>query len=112
MKITLYAKKATTRTGKTFHKYLSKITNKNGEELSVSVHFKLTAGLPNPDTCPCVIEFDKKSASLSKKEKAYDVIDPVTGKEESRVFTDNQLWIASYTFLGEAEDHSMDDFED
>ncbi|MBP5442649.1 MAG: hypothetical protein J6Y60_05360 [Treponema sp.] len=111
MKITIYAKKRSTKEGKTFYNYLSKLTNKNGEEIPITVHFKMSAGMPNPDDCPCVIEFDKKNANLSKKERAYAKTDVVTGEVIEEHYIDNQLWLSDWNMIGEAEDHSLDDFD-
>lgn len=112
MKITIYAKKRTTSEGKTFYNYLSKLTKKNGEELPITVHFKMSAGMPDPNACPCVIEFSKKDANLSKKERAYAKTDVVTGEVTEGIHIDNQLWLSNWNMIGEAEDHSLDEFDD
>ena len=111
MEITIYAKKRTTSDGKTFYNYLSKLTNKAGEEIPISVHFRMSAGLPNPDACPCIISFEKSDANLSKKTRSYAKTDVVTGDVEEGVFTDKQLWISDWEMVGQAEDHSLDDFD-
>lgn len=113
MKITVYAKKRTTKEGKTFAVYLSKLTNKNGDETPITVHFKQTAGLLNPDKCPAVIEFDRKNANLSKKEKHFARVDVVTGERVETITIDNQLWVSEYRVCdGEYVDNSLDDFTD
>lgn len=113
MKITIYAKKRTNKEGRAFYVYLSKLTKTNGDEIPVTVHFKQSAGLPNPDNCPCVIEFDRKSANLSTKEKHYAKVDCVTGEKVETITQDNQLWISNYTVCdGEYTDNSLDGFAD
>ena len=113
MKITIYAKKRQSKDGRTFYVYLSKLEKKNGDEIPVTVHFKQSAGLPNPENCPCVIEFDRKTANLSTKEKHFAKVDCVTGEKVETITLDNQLWISAYTVCaGEYVDNSLDDFND
>lgn len=113
MKITIYAKKRSTKEGKTFHVFLSKLTAKNGDEIPVTVHFKQSSGLPNPDKCPCVIEFDRTTANLSKKEKHFARVDVVTGEKVETITIDNQLWLSEFTVCdGEYKDTSLDEFAD
>lgn len=113
MKITIYAKKRTTKDGKTFHVYLSKLTKKDGTETPVTVHFRMTAGLPNPDKCPCVIEFYRKNGNVSKKERHFAKTDVVTGEIYEETSIDTQLWISEYKLCeGEYTDTSMDEFAD
>lgn len=111
MKATIYAKKRTTRDGKTFYVYLSKLMKNDGTETPVTVHFKQSANLPKPDSCPCVIEFDRKTANLSKKERHFAKTDVVTGEVYEETTIDNQLWLSEYRICdGEYVDNSLDDF--
>lgn len=113
MKITLFAKKRTTKEGKQFAVYLSTLTKNDGTNVPVTVHFKQSAGLPNPDKCPCVVEFDRKTANLSKKERHFAKTDVVTGEMYEETAVDNQLWLSAYSILdGEYVDNSLDDFAD
>lgn len=111
MKITLFAKKRTTKEGKTFAVYLSTLTKNDGTTVPVTVHFKQSAGLPNPEKCPCIIEFDRKTANLSKKERHFAKTDVVTGEVYEETTIDNQLWLSEYKICdGEYVDNSLDDF--
>lgn len=113
MKITVYAKKRMKKDGKPFSVYLSKITNREGDEIPVTLHFKQTVSVIPPEKCPCVIEFPKTSANLSKKEKRYAKTDVVTGEQVETISIDNQLWISEYRICeNEYRDTSLDDFED
>lgn len=102
MEITIFAKKRTTRDGKTFYTYLGTLTNKStGENFPVQVKFRQSAGtLPDPHTCPRVIRVEKEDANLSTKKYEVD------GETRER----KELWVSLYEDVGAWVDHSLDDF--
>lgn len=82
--------------------YFATIT-KAGTPLTVSVKFREECG--NPKKCPCTVEFDKKNANLTSKERSYTKED---GEEVAVI--ENILWISEYTET-EYIDTSLDDVE-
>lgn len=107
MEITIYAKKRTTREGKTFYNYLSRLNRRDetGEIISqiVSVKFREDAGTPKPENCPMNIEFPKQTANLSSRNYTRED----TG-ETGKSYT---LWISEWEPGTPFVDHSLDDFE-
>lgn len=103
MKITLFAKTAHSRDGKAFIRYIGKLTNKDGNEISVVVR---PAGDIPPfvqSKCPYIIEFDKKDANLQSKK--------YTDKDGNER-TSYTLWLKQYKESDEKfVDHSLDDFD-
>ena len=53
MQVTIFAKKRNTKEGKVFYTYLTKLTKKDGTEVTASVKFRDECGSPKPDHCPC-----------------------------------------------------------
>lgn len=108
MRVELFGKKMTTRDGKkTFYNYFGKIT-KAGELITVTVKFKENCKLPS--TVPCVIEFDKKNASLSEKMEKYKEHNDLTMEDTEKEVLRRTLWIGDYT-ESEYIDTSLDDVE-
>lgn len=104
MKATIFAKKKKTREGRTFTAYVTRLTRKDGTEVSMSAKFREDCGQPKPEECPLIIEFDKADANIA--ERSY--IREDTG-EEAAAYT---LWISAWKKSDEEYiDHSMDDFE-
>ena len=102
MKITVFAKKRTTKDGKAFHVFLTKLKRKDGTELTTSVMFPDELK-PKAEECPLNIEFDKGSANLDHKTE-------VTADGE--VYERNTLWIKKFERSKEKYiDKSLDDFE-
>lgn len=103
MEISVFAKKRTTKEGKTFYSYLSRLTKKDGEELPVTVKFREETCKAVPATdCPCNIVVDKAASSLSKSK--YETEDGATAFSYT-------LWVGAWEYGGEYVDHSLDDFE-
>ena len=104
MKITVFAKKRTTNDGKKdFYTYLSKLSKKDGTELTVSCKFPDEIK-PKAEECPLNIEFDKSSANLDHKTEV--------DKETGEVYERNTLWIKKYEKSKDKYvDKSLDDFE-
>lgn len=102
MEIAIFAKARTTKEGKSFHSYLSRITNKRtGEELPVTVKFRDDCKPVPPTDCPCNIVIEKEDTSLSSRKFTT---------EDGTAGIGYTLWVGSWDFGGEFVDHSMDDF--
>ena len=107
MQITVFAKKMTSKDGRSFNRYLTKLTKKDGSEVTCNVKFREACGEPK-DNCPCNIVFDKSNANFSEKVQKYT--DAETGEEKETV--SKTLWINAWQF-GEAYiDTSMEEFAD
>ena len=91
-----------------FYNYFTKLTDKEGNELSCKVKFRQECGAPKGDSCPRVIEVDKHDANLVKKTITYI---PKNETEEKEV-EERTLWVSSWKDKGEYIDHSLDDFVD
>lgn len=105
MIITLFRKKVTPKNGnKPFNKYITTLTNKQGENIYCDVRFAETVSIPN--TFPCVVEVEKNKANLSTKNNT--VIDE---QGEEKTYTRHTLWINEIISVREYVDHSLDDFE-
>lgn len=108
MKVLVFAKKRTTKEGKAFTAYVSKLTKKDGSEVTVGVKFREECGSPKDTECPCYIDVDKKNANISKR--TMEVEDSET--HEIRVVESSTLWISAWKMNPEKYvDHSLDDFE-
>lgn len=105
MKITLFAKKRTTREGKPFSVYVSKLQKKDGTEQYVTVKYSGDDPAKDfrADLCPLIIDVDRASANLSRKKHTDD---------EGNEYESFTLWVKDYTLSTEKYvDHSLDDFE-
>lgn len=106
MKITVFAKKKTTKEGKPFFTYLSTI-KKAGEPVTVQVKFTDEAGHPKPDECPCNIEFRKEDANIATRRATVDH-DGVPVINEYLT-----LWVSAWEYSKDIYvDHSMDDISE
>lgn len=103
MEITIFAKKRTTKEGKIFYTYLTRLKRKDGFEETSQVKFREPAEAPKPDCCPCNIIVEKDNMNMSKK----ILTDTTTGE----IIESRTLWIAAYAVGSEYVDHSMDDYE-
>lgn len=104
MEITVFAKKAKSREGREFYRFLSTLVNKStGEEVTCSVKFAGDTSL-DPKKCPCIITADKKDCNMAKKH--------VRDAESGDSVTYYTLWIKKWSQSDkEYIDHSLDDFE-
>lgn len=102
--ITIFAKRRKTKEGnKTFTQYLTTMTTKEGEERTMSVVFKEGCAAPKPDSCPCIIEFEKKDGNVSRRRYVRED----TG-EDAYSYT---LWLDAYKLTDKAYvDTSMDEY--
>lgn len=103
MEITVFAKKRKTSDGKSFFGYISTLTRKDGESITVSVKFRDDCGAPKPEKCPVNIEFDKKHANLSSREYIRE--------DSGEIATSYTLWVNEWKQGAEYVDKSLDDFE-
>lgn len=103
-KITVFAKRKQTETGKKFVTYLATIKRKDGTEQTVQIAFdENSCTKPNPENCPMNIEFDKINANMSSKR--------YTDKngDDQKSYT---LWIKEYQpSIDVYVDHSLDDYD-
>lgn len=102
MEITIYAAKRTSKEGKIFYNYLSRLTRKDGMEIPVRVKFREECVHPRPETCPCNIVFEQKDGNLVKSN--------VTIKDTGEVKETYTLWLNNCKPGSEFIDHSLDDF--
>lgn len=102
MQITIYAKKRTSKDGRSFYNFLTRLTNqKTMETITPQVRFN-EGEAPKPEDCPINIVVPKGSSSLS-----------------TRTFTDRNggqgigytLFVKEWQAGDPYVDHSMDDFE-
>ena len=103
MEIAIFAKKRTGKDGKGFYSYLSTLTKKTGEKVTVAVKFREACGSPNPKDCPMIIGVDKKDANLLSKEFVRED----TG-EAGQSFT---LWVSKWDYIKDYVDTSLDEFD-
>ena len=106
MKIDVFKKTKTTKKGKKFDIYVSKLTNKTtGEKLYVQVKFVGDAQTEisnNKIEYPLTLEFDKRCANLSTEEITTDNGDN---------FVRRTLWITNINRIENFVDSSLTDFE-
>lgn len=102
MEISVFAKKVTTKEGRTFYKYLSTLTTKDGEEQGVRVIFGEDCKAPKPEECPCNIVIHKEDCNVSKKH--------YTDKNGNEKMA-RTLWVNAYETGSAYVDSSMDDYE-
>ena len=102
MQITIFAKKRNTKEGKVFFTYLTKLTKKDGSEITSTVKFRDECGNPKPDKCPMNLIVEKTDCNFSSKAS--------TDEETGEIRTSNTLWINNWKEGEPYVDHSMDDF--
>ena len=86
METTIFAKKRTTKEGKSFYTYLATLTKKNGEEVKCSVKFAEGKD-PKPTECPLNIIIKQEDANLSTKRGT---------KEDGTEWVSQTLWVKDY----------------
>lgn len=102
MQIVVFAKKRNTKEGKVFYTYLTKLTKKDGTEITSAVKFRDDCGVPRPETCPCNLIIEKGDCNFSTK--------ATTNEETGEIITSNTLWVNQWSVGDPYVDHSMDDF--
>lgn len=106
MLLNVFAKKRTGKDGKVFYNFLSTITKKDGEKVTVQLKFREDAGLPNASKCPMTISVDKSDANLTNKTVTIDK------DGEAKEIEQRTLWVSKYDYIGDYVDHSLDEYED
>lgn len=107
MKVLVFAKKRQTKEGKQFTAYVSRLTKKDGEEITTGVKFREECGSPKAEECPCYIEIDKANANLTTKKMEITTEDGEIKEVESKT-----LWVSKWKMSNEKYvDTSLDDFE-
>lgn len=104
MQATIFAKKMTSKDGRNFNRYITKLTKVDGSEVTMSVKFREECG--EPKNCPMNIVFNKADANFSEKVQTY--IDKDTGEEKEAV--QKTLWISAWTEGEPYIDTSLDEF--
>jgi hypothetical protein len=102
MEITIFAKKRQTKDGRIFWSYLSTLTKKDGEKVTVSVKFREECGSPKPEDCPMNIIFEKHEGNMSSR----DFVREDTGE----LFTSYTLWLSGWKVGEPYVDHSLDEY--
>ena len=106
MKINVFKKTKTTKKGKKFDIYLSKLTNKKtGEIINVQVKFvgQAQTDIENSNiNYPLTIDFDKANANLTTEEIVTD---------NGKTFIRTKLWITNLNKIEAFVDSSLTDFE-
>lgn len=105
MEISLFAKKRTTKEGKTFYQYLTTLTKKDGTTQTVRVAFRDIEGnaMPKPESCPRNIRFDKEHGNLATTRYT----DNETGEIKER----KTLWITAWEDGAPYVDTSLDEYD-
>lgn len=104
METTIFAKKRTTKDGKTFYQYLTTLEKKDGTTETVRVAFRDIDGnaMPKPETCPRNIRFEKSDANLARTRYT----DNETGEQRER----KTLWVSKWENGSPYVDTSLDDY--
>ena len=98
----IFAKKRTTKEGKTFYSFLTTMKKKDGSEEIAQVKFRDKCGSPDPEKCPINIVFDKANANMSRREYVREdtgeIVDQLT------------MWVSAWEEGEPYIDTSMDDY--
>ena len=104
MEISIFAKKRTTKDGKSFYQYLTTLTKKDGTTETMRVAFRNVDGnmIPKPESCPRNIVFEREEANVA----VTKFTDNNTGEIKER----KTLWLSGWQDGSPYVDHSMDDY--
>lgn len=102
MEITIFSKKRQGRDSKYFNTFITTLTKKTGERVTMSVKFREDAGAPDPKKCPCNIVVEKHDMNIA--DRVY------TREDTGETATAHTLWVSKWKQGGEYVDHSMDDY--
>lgn len=103
MEKTIFAKKRTSKDGKKFYSYLTKLVKSDGTEIPVAVKFRDECGNPSPSDCPMNIRFEKADANLTTREYVRE--------DTGEIGQSNTLWVSKWEKGSDYVDHSLDDFD-
>lgn len=104
MQIAIFAKKRTTREGKTFYQFLTTLTRHDGTTETMRVAFRDVDGnaQPKPETCPRNIVVERDNANIATTRYT----DNETGEVKQR----KTLWVTRWEPGEEYVDHSLDEY--
>lgn len=104
MQISIFAKKRTTKEGKTFYQFLTTLEKKDGTTETMRVAFRDIEGNmpPKPDSCPRNIVIEKDDANISTTKYT----DNATGEIKNR----KTLWVSKWESGEPYVDHSLDEY--
>ena len=101
--ITIFAKKRTTKDGKKFDTFITRLNKKDGSTVTTSVKFP-DENKPNPLECPMNIEVPKGKMNLSTR--------TITDEETGAVIESRTLWVKEWEKSKTPYvDTSLDDFD-
>lgn len=101
MEISIFAKKRTTKEGKSFYQYISTLTKRDGTTNTVRVAFR-DCDPPKADSCPRNIVVYRENSNLAVRRYT----DPNTGEIKEA----STLWVYHWDEGSEYIDHSLDDY--
>lgn len=102
MEITIFAKRRTSKEGKTFFQYLTTLTRKDGNTETMRVCFR-NVDAPKPETCPRNIIVDRDNSNVATR----NFTDASTGEKKIA----RTLWLSAWEPGSEYVDHSLDDYD-
>ena len=104
MQIAIFAKKRTTKEGKTFYQFLTTLTRHDGTTETMRVAFRDVDGnaQPKPETCPRNIVVERDNANIATTRYT----DNETGEVKQR----KTLWVTHWEPGEEYVDHSLDEY--
>ena len=106
MQLSIFAKKRTSKDGREFYNYFTKLTRKDGEEITTTVKFREEAGAPSGKECPCNILVDKSDCNFVEKGIVYK---DENGNDKDAI--ERVLWVSKWEDGEPYVDKSLDDFE-
>lgn len=113
MELTIFAKKRTSKDGKVFFNFLTRIKNKRtGEEEVMAVRFRDPCPVPNAATCPMNIVVDKADCNIAIRSNNRKVVDKDTGEVTEKEGVTKTLWVTAWEHGAVYVDHSTDDYFD
>lgn len=102
MEITLFAKRRTSKEGKTFFQYITTLNRKDGTSETMRVCFR-NVDAPKPESCPRNIITTRDNSNVATRH--YN--DLSTGE----VKTARTLWVSAWEPGSEYVDHSLDEYD-
>ena len=106
MVLTIFGKKRTSKDGREFATYFTKLTKKTGEQVTATVKFREECGAPSLKECPMNIIVERDKANFNEKGITYEK-DGVEHEAIERV-----LWVSAWTQGEPYIDESLDEFVD
>lgn len=105
MNLTVFRKKVTPKNGNNpFNKYVTTITDRDGNNYYCEVKFR--EGLNVPNTFPCIVVVDKSHMNMTRK---VNVVTDDNG--DTKEYQRNTLWVNAIDGIEEYVDHSLDNFD-